>query len=115
MNDDGDAVIGQDGGRQAAGCFLILQIAAAEANVTAALLDSLDAGAGTGGVVGKGHAVVLLHERLAQRPDHLLHRGGAVGRHRTGELLGTSGQHRRNHGNSHDQANQFLCFLFHDK
>ena len=41
VNDDGDAVIGQDGGRQAAGCFLILQIAAAEANVTAALLDSL--------------------------------------------------------------------------
>ena len=80
VDDDGDAVEGDNGLGQAAGLLLVLEGTGGKTDVRAAVAGGLNAGAGAGGVVGDAHTAVVGHELLAQRADDLFHRGRAVGR-----------------------------------
>ena len=80
IDDDGDAVEGDNGLGQAAGLLLVLEGTGGKTDVRAAVAGGLNAGAGAGGVVGDAHTAVVGHELLAQRADDLFHRGRAVGR-----------------------------------
>ena len=87
IDDDGDAVKGDNGLGQAAGLLLVLEGAGGKTDVRAAVAGGLNAGAGAGGIVGDAHAAVVGHELLAQRADDLFHRGRAVGRDAAAELF----------------------------
>ena len=97
MDDNGDTVVGDHGLYQTGGLFFVLQCAAGQADVAAAFLNGSDAGAGAGGIIGEGNAGILFHKILAQRADHLFHRGGAVGgdsAFRRSERAGRQGHHQ---------------------
>ena len=79
MHDDGDTVIGQNGLLQAGRLLLVLQRTGGKTDVAGTLLHGGDAGAGAGGVVAYGDALVVGLESLAQGHDDLFHRGRAVG------------------------------------
>ncbi len=84
--DNGNAIVGQNSLLQAGFLFLCLQCPAGKADVAATFLYSLDAGTGSGGIVGKGNALVFIHKGFAQRIDDLLHRGRAISGNRTGQF-----------------------------
>ena len=106
-----------EGGLLQAGCLLVvLERAARQADVAAALGDGLDAGAGAGRVIGEGRARVCFHEGLAERADDFFHRGGTVGRDRAAgsgrvvviRLLAAAREQRERHDGSTQNSNDLF-------
>ena len=112
VDDDGDAVEGDNGLGQAAGLLLVLEDTGGKTDVGAAVAGGLNAGAGAGGVVGDAHAAVVGHELLAQRADDSFHRGRAVSRDRGSILLRTACKRQRGEGND-KYSRQYFVHLFH--
>ena len=105
MDDDGDAVIGQNSTGQTGFLFLCFQITGRKADVAAAFLHSLDTAAGAGRIVSKADAGIVL-EGFAQCADHLLHRGGAIGGNRAAAVAAAAACQqgkRQNHGHHHSK------------
>ena len=116
---------------QAGLLFLRLQRPAGKTDITAAFLYGLDAGAGTGGIVGKCDTLVFIHKGFAQCIDDLLHRGRAISGNRAGQpgglriglriiVLSAAGQQQGGGtGDRHKNCNvlfhsrvSFLFFMF---
>ena len=111
MDNDGDAIKRDGRTDQTGALFIVLQRAAGQADVAAAFGNSLNAGAGAGGVIGHVNAFFFL-KCFAERADDLFHRGRAVGRDRGSILLRTAYKRQRGEGNDKYSRQNFV-HLFH--